>query len=683
MTLAQRARRIPLLALLLTLACSQAPRVEPLASRAETRTERATDLRDARALLLLMADQKRYEDTVFVALLDSSASVRQELAVTLGRIGDRRGRGMLQGLLIDTEPAVRQSAAFALGELGDPDARAALVRASVDDDSQAGALAVEAQGKLQTPLADVRRALTALDPDEAARRLAPALFRFKEDSMVEVAAEFASAAYAGAPAVRLGAAYALGRDARPGALPHLRALTSDAEPRIRASAARGLGDVGDLSDLALLEPLLADSASSPRIQALRAGARILARTQAVAPLGWGRLLAGLVEDPQPGIRAMALESASAWVAQPEVQLAVQRRLSAGEPRERELALLALAQAQVPEASDAILRAAGSSERTMRARAAEAAGILGLADVVERLAADPEPSVRVAAIESLLAAVPEEGSDWQRTVGSIAGRFLGDPDPTVRATVLEGLVEAPVLATERLRQALLASERDLLKDARLAAVRALAARAQAMPGEYEAAVSILQQLNPDRDYLVRREAGAALEQLGLPRPEIGAVATGRTGPVYSQILAQTDRVRYVEVTTARGSFRIRLDCPQAPLTCLSFLQLAGQGYFDGLMFHRVVPDFVVQAGDPRGDGWGGPGFALRDEINRLRFVRGAVGMALSGPDTGGSQFFIALSPQPHLDGGYTVFGQVEGDDSVLDRIRQQDGLLTIREVETDE
>ena len=129
--------------------------------------------------------------------------------------------------------------------------------------------------------------------------------------------------------------------------------------------------------------------------------------------------------------------------------------------------------------------------------------------------------------------------------------------------------------------------------------------------------------------------------------------------------------------------MRLDCPEAPLTCLSFLQLAGQGFFDGLRFHRVVPDFVAQTGDPRGDGWGGPGFALRDEINRRRFGRGAVGMALSGPDTGGSQFFVALSPQPHLDGGYTIFGQVVGDDAVLDQIRQEDELIAIQEVESGE
>ena len=114
--------------------------------------------------------------------------------------------------------------------------------------------------------------------------------------------------------------------------------------------------------------------------------------------------------------------------------------------------------------------------------------------------------------------------------------------------------------------------------------------------------------------------------------------------------------------------MRLACPQAPLTCLNFLQLAGQGFFDGLPFHRVVPDFVVQGGDPRGDGSGGPGYTIRDEINRLRYDRGAVGMALAGPDTGGSQFFITLSPQPHLDGGYTVFGEVVAGDEVLDQIR---------------
>lgn len=692
--------RVALFALLPALACSQAPPAKPPASAAETRSERAADLRDAQALLLLLADQKRFEETVFVALLDSSKSIRLDLAVTLGRIGDARGRGLLQGLAIDIEPEVRRSAVFALGELGAPEAVPALLRASVDDDSETGALAVEALAKLQAPLAEVRRTLAAISPGEAARRLAPALFRFQEDARVEAAAALldGSEPAPAADTVRAGAAYALSRDARPGALPHLRLLLVDPDPRLRAWAARGLGDIGQLADFASLAALLADPAASPRIQAVRAGARIAARTEALPPLAWGARLAELIDDPLPGVRAIALESCAAWLPQPEVRKAVLRRLASGEPRERELALLALAQAGDPEAPEWVERAAADPARTIRARAAESAGALGLAELAERLALDKEPMVRVAAVEALLAAVGETAAaelaagaadpaarpkGTTEAVAEIARRFLRDPDASVRTTVLEAVAAAPGLSAASLQQALVASEQDPISDARLAAIRALAARALAAPGDHEAAILSLEGLAKDGDFLVRRDSAAALERLGRPRPEIGPVVTGRTGPVYAQILSQTDRARFVEVTTARGAFRMRLDCPEAPLTCLSFLQLAGQGFFDGLRFHRVVPDFVAQTGDPRGDGWGGPGFALRDEINRRRFGRGAVGMALSGPDTGGSQFFVALSPQPHLDGGYTIFGQVVGDDAVLDQIRQEDELIAIQEVESGE
>ena len=104
---------------------------------------------------------------------------------------------------------------------------------------------------------------------------------------------------------------------------------------------------------------------------------------------------------------------------------------------------------------------------------------------------------------------------------------------------------------------------------------------------------------------------------------------------------------------------------------TFLDLARRGYFDGLTFHRVVPGFVVQGGDPRGDGNGGPGFALRDEIGERPYGRGVVGMALSGKDTGGSQLFVTLAPAPHLDGRYTVFGWVASGMDVVDKIRPGD------------
>jgi cyclophilin family peptidyl-prolyl cis-trans isomerase len=114
-----------------------------------------------------------------------------------------------------------------------------------------------------------------------------------------------------------------------------------------------------------------------------------------------------------------------------------------------------------------------------------------------------------------------------------------------------------------------------------------------------------------------------------------------------------------------------------MTAWNFAQLAKKKYFDNTSFMRVVPNFVIQGGDPRNDMNGGPGYAIRDEINLQKYTRGAVGMALSGPDTGGSQFFITHSPQPHLDGGYTIFGRVyDGMSGVVDQTERGDRVVTI-------
>jgi cyclophilin family peptidyl-prolyl cis-trans isomerase len=133
---------------------------------------------------------------------------------------------------------------------------------------------------------------------------------------------------------------------------------------------------------------------------------------------------------------------------------------------------------------------------------------------------------------------------------------------------------------------------------------------------------------------------------------------------------------VRITTERGVIDIEFAGADAPLTVGNFITLARRRYYDGLAFHRVVPNFVAQDGDPRGDGSGGPGYAIRDELNRQWYERGAVGMALSGPDTGGSQYFLTHSPQPHLDGHYTVFGRVTRGLNVLDSIVQGDRILSI-------
>ncbi len=131
---------------------------------------------------------------------------------------------------------------------------------------------------------------------------------------------------------------------------------------------------------------------------------------------------------------------------------------------------------------------------------------------------------------------------------------------------------------------------------------------------------------------------------------------------------------VRCITTKGEFVIQLDGKIAPNTCAVFLDLINKGYFDDLTYHRVVPDFVVQGGDPRGDGWGGPGYTIRSEWSRAEYKRAAVGIAHDGKDTGGSQFFVTLSEQPHLNGRYTIFGEVTKGMEVVDRMEVGDRFL---------
>ncbi|MBV9241139.1 MAG: peptidylprolyl isomerase [Acidobacteria bacterium] len=148
--------------------------------------------------------------------------------------------------------------------------------------------------------------------------------------------------------------------------------------------------------------------------------------------------------------------------------------------------------------------------------------------------------------------------------------------------------------------------------------------------------------------------------------------------YRRALMRKDGSIRAVLTTEKGSFTIEFSPEEAPLTVDNWVKLARAGYFNGLEVHRVVPNFVIQDGDPRGDGSGGPGYSIRCEINMLPYDRGAVGMALSGKDTGGSQWFVTHSPQPHLDGGYTVFGHVpEKDMSVVDSIVRGDRILRVQ------
>jgi cyclophilin family peptidyl-prolyl cis-trans isomerase len=125
-------------------------------------------------------------------------------------------------------------------------------------------------------------------------------------------------------------------------------------------------------------------------------------------------------------------------------------------------------------------------------------------------------------------------------------------------------------------------------------------------------------------------------------------------------------------TSEGTIELELFHDDAPKTVENFVKLAGDGFYDGVIFHRVIPDFMIQGGDPTGTGMGGPGYEFEDEFNDHRVVRGALAMANAGPNTNGSQFFIVTAEAtPWLDGKHTVFGRVTDGMDVVDRISAVD------------
>jgi cyclophilin family peptidyl-prolyl cis-trans isomerase len=252
--------------------------------------------------------------------------------------------------------------------------------------------------------------------------------------------------------------------------------------------------------------------------------------------------------------------------------------------------------------------------------------------LQPLATHPEPAVRAAVAEAL----------GKLTDGDapLVKMLETEPDPAVLAAVGEAVADRRIAAAAPF---IVPRLQPLSGPDSIEAVQALCRAAGVL--RVSAAIEPLRRRAASDHPAVRMAARAALKELGVSLPP---EAHPWKPPARAQI-------RIVRLETARGAILIRLG--HAPHTADNFVKLVHAGFYDGLRFHRVVPDFVVQGGDPRGDGSGGPGWTIPCEINATPYREGTVGMALSGLDTGGSQFFIALSPQPHLDGKYTVFGEV--------------------------
>jgi cyclophilin family peptidyl-prolyl cis-trans isomerase/HEAT repeat protein len=299
-----------------------------------------------------------------------------------------------------------------------------------------------------------------------------------------------------------------------------------------------------------------------------------------------------------------------------------------------------------------------------------------------LTADSDGRVRNSAYSALAACLDSthaSGHPWRSYMLSA----LADPDPYVRATALDALTSHATAVDAGLGvRAYLHARADTAVDARLAALHLLAAAWSHDSGGFT-------------DSLRRQLAMLPLP--GDPR-ELGAVGPGSVWSAWHHHLVGTDRPRPIAwydsvvravvvpslaghrpeatIRTARGPLTVSLLGDVAPLTVANFMALARRSFYRGTAFHRVVPAFVAQDGDPRGDGNGGPGYAIRDELNRTDYEAGTVGMALAGPDTGGSQYFFALTQQPHLDGHYPVFGVLEQGLATLAEITQGDSIAGV-------
>ena len=146
----------------------------------------------------------------------------------------------------------------------------------------------------------------------------------------------------------------------------------------------------------------------------------------------------------------------------------------------------------------------------------------------------------------------------------------------------------------------------------------------------------------------------------------------------------DKSYTATISTDRGDIVIELYPEHAPATVNNFVFLSNQGFYDDVTFHRVIPNFMIQGGDPTGSGRGGPGYRFADEFggNPLRHETGSLSMANAGPNTNGSQFFITHAPQPHLDGKHTVFGKVVTGQDVVDSIAQGDTIQSVTITESE-
>ncbi len=528
----------------------------------------------------------------------------------------------------------------------------------------------------------------------------------------------------GSEEVRRRAAVAAGRIGDPAAVEFLiRLLSDDPSPAVLADAAFAIGVLGDTSRVVL--DALRDAVPAGWVPVRGPDAAVVGEVvHALGKLGTDharKLVLDALRAAHPGdselarrIAAEALLSVWRFSEGPGRVNAVVRYADVGDQALRWRAAYALMRLGDSDGAPTLLtlladtdhRARASAARGLRPALADSAGIRDTALVALTAALqDAHPHVRINAVRTLAA----YGDD--APIDALVAR-LDDPDSHVVFAAAEAMVAFservedvlirtmtdparpyPVraaaaasvagIAADTVQATLLAwAHGDSPFEARYAAARVI----PALPDDYGEPHRQAAAGDPDRRVAVAGHS-SELARLGDPHepptPAVDHVPLEDRTPAFYEEMVRTYVVPALAGTrpratirTAGGEIVLELLAEEAPLTVHNFVTLARAGYWDHGVWHRVIPNFVLQDGAPAGDPNGGPGWSIRDEINRVRYTRGALGMALSGPDTGGSQWFITHSPQHHLDGGYTIFGRVVDGMDVADAVLQGDPIEAI-------
>ena len=645
------------------------------------------------AQLLQLEDRRVFDAAALQrAAQHPDATVRIRAAMAIGHIGDPAGVPLLLPLLDDRDSTVRVEAVFALGRLGDrsvvPELASRVARFSTGSDFEVEV--VTALARLGGP--EGERALGAIldrHPPESSsqgdRATAQVLLEaWRLGAGSAIAPRLKDYIHGASGGWRRNAAYSATRIPRfADAASALLEAANDDDAYTRSYVARGLtGAVADSSGLArdafvaVLRAMVNDSDWGVRINALRALGTY--QDSSLASVAASKLV-----DRHPNVIVQAAATLGQLGGSRAAALLAERIPGAPTFGPRRAMLLALAQISPPQAIEAARTWRIDSDWRTRAAYAEMLAVARTPAARQQLVdmlTDPEPRVVGFVLGALGTVVPRGDT----TLVSLARARLAAGDVIVRAAAID-LVgrERSAGSVRELATAFRTAETDALDDARRAALNALADIYDSIPaarGDIQSALFANTPRSPD--YIVRRLAAARFGDQVVRQAwgGVGPVETGRTAQEYQDLARRYVRGQAspgnVTIETERGNIVLQLYAADAPLTVDNFLRLIDRRYFDNGRWHRVVPNFVIQDGDPRGDGSGGPGTTIRDEINRHRYDRGTVGMALSGPDTGGSQFFITHSPQPHLDGGYTVFGQVVSGWDTIEQIVQGDRIRRI-------